>query len=212
MILIGMYDSPFTRPVAIALRLLGFEFEHANWSVGSDYERIRRFNPLVRVPTLVLDDGEALIESAAILDYLDEQVAPDRRLLPAMGRDRRDALQIVAMARGIAEKGRELIYERVFRPPEKRHEPWLERCRAQVSGGLAQLERRCAQRGDEPWLVGERISQSDIVLTCAVTFLVDAGILPRGSADFPVVLARVARCEALPEFSATRAPWSAPQS
>ena len=85
MILIGMFDSPFTRRVAISATLLGISFEHRNWSVGKDFERIREYNPLGRVPTLVLDGGETLVESAMILDWLDEQVGPTRALLPASG-------------------------------------------------------------------------------------------------------------------------------
>jgi glutathione S-transferase len=60
MILIGMFDSPFVRRVAVTLNLLEIPFEHRNWSVGKDFELIRRYNPLGRVPTLVLDDGDAL--------------------------------------------------------------------------------------------------------------------------------------------------------
>ncbi|HHV70750.1 MAG TPA: glutathione S-transferase family protein, partial [Ochrobactrum intermedium] len=72
MILIGQYDSPFVRRVAIAMRLYGLPFEHKPWSTFGDRDRLAEFNPLSRVPTLVLDDGEVVIESAAILDYLDE--------------------------------------------------------------------------------------------------------------------------------------------
>ena len=82
MMLIGMFDSPFVRPVAISMKMLDIPFEHANWSVGKDFERIRDYNPLGRVPTLVLDDGEALIETSAMLDYLDERSGPERALLP----------------------------------------------------------------------------------------------------------------------------------
>ena len=57
MLLIGMFDSPFVRRVAISMKLLGLSFEHANWSVGKDFDRIRQYNPLGRVPTLVLDDA-----------------------------------------------------------------------------------------------------------------------------------------------------------
>ena len=81
MILIGMFDSPFTRRVAISATLLGIPFEHRNWSVGKDFERIRRYNPLGRVPTLVLDSGEALVESAMILDWLDQQIGPARAIV-----------------------------------------------------------------------------------------------------------------------------------
>ena len=89
MILIGMYDSPFVRRVAIALTLYGFEFEHRPWSVFRDAEMIAPYNPLFRVPTLVLDDGEVLIESAAILDALDQMVGPERAMAPASGAARR---------------------------------------------------------------------------------------------------------------------------
>jgi glutathione S-transferase len=106
-LLIGMFDSPFVRRVAVSLQLLDIGYEHADWSVGRDFDRIRQYNPLGRVPTLVLDDGEVLSESAAILDYLDDRVGPARALLPAAGRERREALKQMAMAIGAAEKGRE---------------------------------------------------------------------------------------------------------
>src|SRR5262249_34848211 len=60
MILIGQYDSPFVRRVGIALTLYGLPFEHRPWSTFSDAEKIRPYNPLTRVPTLVLDDGAVL--------------------------------------------------------------------------------------------------------------------------------------------------------
>src|SRR6202167_3570559 len=96
MILIGMFDSPFVRRVAVSMNLLEIPFEHRNWSVGKDFELIRQFNPLGRVPALVLADGESLIDSAAILDFLDDSVGPERALLPRPGKERRDALRVVA--------------------------------------------------------------------------------------------------------------------
>jgi glutathione S-transferase len=78
MFLIGQYDSPFVRRTAIALRLYGLPFEHRPWSTFGDADKIAPYNPLLRVPVLVLDDGEALIDSAAILDHLDETVGHDR--------------------------------------------------------------------------------------------------------------------------------------
>ena len=89
MILIGQYDSPFVRRVAIALRLYGFAFEHRPWSTFGDADKIAAFNPLRRVPTLVLDGGEVLIESTAILDYLDELVGPDKAMIAESGPARR---------------------------------------------------------------------------------------------------------------------------
>ena len=82
MILVGQYDSPFVRRVAVSLRVLGFDYEHDTRSVFGDFEAMRQVNPLGRIPSLVLDGGEVLIDSAAILDWLDETVGPDRALLP----------------------------------------------------------------------------------------------------------------------------------
>src|SRR5512147_2321297 len=98
MLLIGMFDSPFVRRVAVSMKVLGIPFEHANWSVGKDFDRIREYNPLGRVPTLVTDDRLKLMESSAILDYLDERVGPERALLPRSGPERRAALNLMAMA------------------------------------------------------------------------------------------------------------------
>src|SRR5260370_11187654 len=115
-----MFDSPFVRRVAVSMNLLGMTFQHRNWSVGKDFELIRQFNPLGRVPTLVQPDGEALIESTAILDLLDEYAGPERALLPRSGKDRREAMQILAVATGAAGEGGAQGYGNVFRPPQKR--------------------------------------------------------------------------------------------
>jgi glutathione S-transferase len=210
--LIGMFDSPFVRRVAISLNRLELPFEHADWSVGRDLERILEFSPLGRVPVLVLDDGEVLIESSVILDFLDEFVGPARALMPTAGAPRRHALKLIALAIGAAEKGRELVYERVMRPAEKRHEPWVARCRAQMHGALGELETECRERGSGRWLVGDRLTQADITATCAFTFLTESGVGNEGgeTARYPALTGLVARCEALPEFVAVRAPWFAP--
>jgi glutathione S-transferase len=206
MLLIGMFDSPFVRRVAVSLKLLGFEFEHANWSVGKDHAQIRRYSPLGRVPTVVLEDGEVLTESAAILDHLDSVVGPERALVPTNGAVRRQVLQLMALALGAAEKGRDLIYERIVRPPEKRHEPWEERCRIQMHGAFGEIERWQVQH-PRRWLVGEHLTQADITLTCVWACMREALALEEG--PYPSLTALAGRCEALPEFVATRMPWFA---
>lgn len=210
--LIGMFDSPFVRRVAVSTKLLGVPFEHLDWSVGKDFERIRRHSALGRVPTLVLDDGEVLTDSAAMLDYLDELAGPERALLPRAGFERREALHLMSLAVGALEKGREQIYERLFRPPEKWHEPWVERCRAQMHGALAELERAAARERPAPWLVGGRLTQADVTVACAFTFLSDALAETLASAPYPALRVCIAHCEALPEFVATREKWSAPST
>jgi glutathione S-transferase len=210
--LIGMFDSPFVRPVAISARLLGIPFEHLNWSVGKDFDRIRQYSPLGRAPTLVLDDGEVLVECFAMLDYLNDRVGPERALLPATGAERRTVLRLMAFAYGAAEKAREEIVERVFRPADKRHPPWIERCRGQLRGALAELERHAAQKRDAQWLVGGRMTQADVYVSCIFSFLTEAVPQAFKPEDYPMLRAHVARVEAMPEFRETRAPWSAPST
>ena len=140
MILVGQYDSPYTRRVAIALHWLGIPFARNTLSVFANADEARTINPLGRVPALVLDNGEVLIDSGAILDHVDEVAGPARALLPPNGAARRQALRTIALATGGMEKAVSIVYERVLRPTEKLHQPWLERCQTQLAGSLAALE------------------------------------------------------------------------
>jgi glutathione S-transferase len=212
MLLIGMFDSPFVRRVAITMKLLDMPFEHANWSIGRDFDRIREYNPLGRVPTLVLRGGESLMESSAILDYLDEAAGVERALLPPAGPDRRQALKLMAMATGAAEKGVLQVYEGVFRPEEKRHRPWLERLRVQMSSSLAAIDRCAGERGASQWLVGKRMTQADITAACVFTFLNDTLKVAADRVMFQSLATLAARCESLPAFQDTRVPFFIPNS
>jgi len=209
LILIGMFDSPFVRRVAVSMNVLGLAFEHRNWSVGKDFELIRQFNPLGRVPTLVQPDGEALFESSAILDFLEESARPEKALIPRSGNDRREVLKILAIATGAAEKGVSQVYETVFRPPEKRYRPWMERCNTQMHAALAELNRLAQARAGE-WLVGNRMTQADITATCVYTFLVDVLAINRAAVGYPGLAEIAARCETLPEFRSVKADWVPP--
>jgi glutathione S-transferase len=197
MILIGQYDSPFVRRVAIALRLYGLPFEHWPWSTFGDVDKIAPFNPLRRVPTLVLDGGEALIESMAILDYLDELVGPDKAMMASRGPERRHALKICALATGLGDKSVSLVYERVLRKDALKL--WVERCETQIGGVLEVME---AERAAivTPYWFGERIGHADIATACVLRFTHEAHPQLFDSARYPTLAAHAARCEALPAF------------
>jgi glutathione S-transferase len=197
MFLIGQYDSPFVRRVAIAMRLYGIACEHRPWSTFGDADKIAPYNPLRRVPTLVLDDGEALIESAMILDYLDDCVGPDRAMIARSGDARRRHLRIAALASGLGDKGVSLLYERVLRK-DRQLELWIDRCTTQISGVLAMLEKeRTAVK--TPYWFGETIGHADIAVACVLRFVGEAH--PTLFDDrYPALKAHSARCEALPPF------------
>src|SRR5260370_13353423 len=66
MILIGQYDSPFTRRVAIALKLYGLAFEHRPWSTFGDADKIAPFNPLRRAAPPAVGGGGMLVERTPV--------------------------------------------------------------------------------------------------------------------------------------------------
>jgi glutathione S-transferase len=198
MILIAQYDSPFVRPVAIAMRLYGFDFEHRPWSTFGDADKIAPLNPLRRVPTLVLDDGEVLIESTAILDYLDERAGTENAMIAAGGRERRHALKICALATGLADKAVSLVYERVLRK-DHQSKVWVERCEAQIGGVLEALEKERAAIASPFWS-GVRIGHADIAVACVLRFTHEAHPALFDEARYPSLADHAARCETMPVF------------
>ncbi len=197
MLLIGQYDSPFVRRVAIAMRLYRFDFEHRPWSTFGDADKVAAYNPLRRVPTLVLGNGEALIESHIILDHLDELAGEGEAMIAARGAERRRHLWISALATGAGDKAVSLLYERVMR--KERLESWVARCRAQVSGALTVLE---SERTGvtTPFWFGQRIGHADIAVACVLRFIGEAHSELFEAARYPALAAHAERCEALPAF------------
>ena len=207
MFLIGQYDSPFVRRTAIALRLYGLPFEHRPWSTFGDADKIAPYNPLLRVPVLVLDDGEALIDSAVILDHLDETVGPDRAMLARSGPARRKALRTIALATGLGDKAVSLIYERVLR--KDRLALWVARCETQISGVLATLEAERRAVTTEYWY-GTTIGHADIAVACVLRFTREAHPHLFDGERYPALSAHGARCEALPPFPEIVQPLAPP--
>jgi glutathione S-transferase len=207
LILIGQYDSPFVRRVGVALTLYAMTFEQKPWSVFGDADKIAPFNPLIRVPTLVLDSGEVLIESAMILDYLDEETGAERRMMPASGPARRQTQKVCALATGLADKAVALVYERVLH--EEKSEAWVARCTGQVERVLDALEADRAARAT-PWWFGDAISHADIAVACALRFARDAHPALFTPTRWPTLIAHSDRCEALPAFQAIAQPFNPP--
>jgi glutathione S-transferase len=199
MILIGQYDSPFVRRVGIALALYDLPFEHRPWSTFGDAEKIRPYNPLARVPTLVLDDGETLIDSHIILDYLDSLVPPEHRMFPAAEPARRRALKIAALATGLGDMAVSLFYEKRLHPETSA--VLVARRRTQIANVLAALEADRAARPGPYWF-GARIGHADIAVAAALRFVSEAHPELAPMADVPALKAHTARCEALPAFQA----------
>jgi glutathione S-transferase len=206
--LIGQYDSPFVRRVAIALTRYGFAFENLPYSVMGDWAQFVDLNPLRRVPTLVLDDGEALFESGAILDCLDERADRERVLIAASGPKRRAALRRIALATGVADKAVSFFYMRLFASGVSAD--FAARSQAQIAGGLAALDRECAARPDD-WWHGATPGHDDIAAACVARFVSEAYADTVSLDDYPAFAAHCAAAEARPEFVATLKPFDPPR-
>jgi len=199
--LIGMLDSPYVRRVAVALIAAKVPFEHKAISLFRHIDEFSKINPLLKAPTLVTDDGTALIDSTLILDYCLATFPAMAALTPKSSADKPRALRLAGLSLAVMEKAVQRHYERALRPPEKRHEPWVDRVMGQLHAGLAALARELPQSG---WIAGD-LGLADIAAACAYGFaagtvgdLVDLG-------PYANFAAFAARAEALPAFRAAPA-------
>jgi len=196
--LIGMLDSPYVRRVAIALIISRTPFIHRPISLFRHIDEFSKLNPLLKAPTLLTDDGAALMDSSVILDYLagvDPHIAA---LTPAKAPQRLEALRATGVALTVMEKAVQRHYERMLRPAEKQHEPWVDRVMGQLTAGLSALDAELPGSG---WMGGE-LGVADITVACAFGFTQSVlGDLVETS-RYPNLGAFCARAEALPAFRA----------
>jgi glutathione S-transferase len=195
--LIGMLDSPYVRRVAISLEFLGVPFEHEAVSVFSTFEKFRGINPVVKAPTLVCDDGEVLMDSSLILQYVEAAKAGGRSLWPRDAAGLQHALRAVGLALAACEKSAQIIYERNLRPREAQYEPWLARVTGQLLAAYEGLEHEVAGRKEA---FANPRSQATIAAAVAWQFTQSmlAAVVP--AARHPALVALSARMEPTPEF------------
>src|SRR4029077_16260764 len=163
--LIGRYDSPYVRRVGVTLHVLEQSFEHLPLSPFSQALEFRKHAAIGRMPVLILANGEILIESAAILDHLDEIAGPSGALIPIRGQERRKSLKILACATAACDKAIAINYER-RRPAERVFYDWIERCRAQLDAALAELESFRLELPDH-----RKLQQTEITAACAYAYV-----------------------------------------
>jgi glutathione S-transferase len=196
--LIGMLDSPYVRRVAIALIIAKTPFIHRPISLFRHIDQFSKFNPLLKAPTLLTDDGVALMDSSLILDYLAGVDPGIAALTPSKATQRLEALRATGLALTVMEKAVQRHYERILRPAEKQHEPWVDRVMGQLSAGLSAMDAELPGSG---WISGE-LGLADITVACASGFthalLADVVETSR----YPNLGAFCARAEALPPFRA----------
>jgi len=199
--LIGMLDSPYVRRVAISLKLMGIEFTHESISLFRNFDEFRAINPVVKAPTLVTGDGTVLMDSSLILEYLERMAGPKRSLMPADARAHLEALRVIGLQLAAYEKAVQIIYEHNQRPPEKWHQPWLDRVQIQLLAAHEELEKAMPRQSD--WFGGDRPMQPDVTVAVGWRFMRHAVPEVITAEAFPRLAAHSARAETLPAFVET---------
>lgn len=164
--LIASLTSPYARKVRIVLAEKKIEcdlIEESPWSAESS---VQRYNPLGKVPVLVLDDGSTLFDSRVIVQYLDT-VSPVSRLIPEAGRQRIAVKRWEAIADGICDAASAIVIER-RRPAKQQSGEWIDRQSGKVELALKEL---ASDLGERTWCNGEAYSLADIATGCALGYL-----------------------------------------
>jgi glutathione S-transferase len=198
--LIGRNLSPFVRRTAIVLNLLDIPYEQRGLSTADDTAEIATINPVVRVPSLLLDGGEILVDSSAIIDHLLEVGDPGHGLLAAGGAGRRAVLRFAAIGHGVMEKAVSSSYERNRRPKEKVFDGWVKQVESQVTGGLAALN-DAAAAGD--WLYGDHLTLADVNAVVAHDFTAIAASYLVKDNPYPALADLSRRCNEQAAFADT---------
>lgn len=198
--LIGMLDSPYVRRVAVSLQLLGLKFEHQSLSVFSTFEQFRQINPVVKAPTLVDEEGNALMDSTLILQYAESIARPSARRTPSMPTELMRSQRLLGLALAACDKAVQLVYERNLRPAEKLHQPWADRVILQLRAALDVLE---AEQQQQP-LEATSAAMPPPGVMQAITWHFIQQMLPDvvPAADYPALAAYSREAEALPAFRA----------
>lgn len=138
--LIGVPNSPYFRRTAISLELLQVPFEVVALSPFIDVEALSEVNPVMKVPTLVCDNGEQIMDSSLILQYAEAALASGNSLWPTHAAQLQTDFRVLSLALAALEKCLQIIYETRLRPETARHAPWLERIQGQCRAAFFHLE------------------------------------------------------------------------
>ena len=196
--LIGSKTSPFVRKVRVILAESARPFEFVEESAWNADTTVPRYNPLNKVPALVLDDGDSIYDSAVISEYLD--ATSGGKLLPSSPEERAKVRRDEALGDGIADAGITAFLERK-REAARQDPAWIARQMDKVNAGIAALAQRL---GERPYLGGDRPNLGDIACACGLFWaefrMPELGWRQR----HPNLKAWAERMEARPSFAATR--------
>ncbi len=158
--------SPYGRKARVMLAEKRIDFELVPTDVWDPNSELLKFNPLGKVPCLLLDDGNALYDSPVILDYLDS-VTPVGQLIPETTRPRIQVKRWEALADGVVDAAVAIVLEKK-RAPQLQSTDWIARQSGKIERGLKVMSQ---DLGETAWCTGHSFNLSDIVVGCALMYL-----------------------------------------
>ena len=191
--LIGSRNSPYVRKVRVLLAEKNIAFEFVEEDVWKADTKMARYNPLTKVPALVLEDGESIYDSVVITEYLD--TLPGTRFIPAAAVERARVRRDEALGDGISDAGITIFLERK-REAARQDPAWIARQREKVEAGIATVAKSIAARSG-PMALG------DIACACAL-FWLEFRLPELRWRDDPALKSWAEKLESRPSFAATR--------
>lgn len=164
--LIGSHTSPYTRKVRVVLAEKKIEYEFVVDSPWANDSKVQDYNPLGKIPVLVLDDDTALFDSRVIVEYIDN-VTPNNKLFPAPNRERIEVKRWEALADGLCDAAVAALLERK-RPAKEQSADWIARQLSKVTRALAFMSEELEEKN---FCMGTHISMADLAVGTALGYL-----------------------------------------
>ena len=164
--LIASLTSPFARKVRVVLaeKKIDCPLElDMPWDTNS---KVSEYNPLGKVPVLLMDDGSSLFDSRVIVEYLDS-ISPVARLFPQERRQLIEARRWEALADGICDAAANIVIEQ-RRPAPQQSTDWISRQQDKITRGLNALS---TELGERHWCCAETYGIADISVGCCLGYL-----------------------------------------
>ncbi|MGY8525896.1 glutathione S-transferase N-terminal domain-containing protein [Paracidovorax citrulli] len=165
--LYASHTSPYARKVRVVMAEKKIDYQLVEIDVWSPETTIGQFNPLGKVPCLVMEDGGAIFDSRVIVEYLDT-LTPVSRMIPQASRERLEVRTWEALADGLLDAALLVRLEASQREPAERSERWVARQRGKIDGALAAMAHGLADRN---WCANNHYSLADVAVGCALSYL-----------------------------------------
>lgn len=159
-------NSPYARKVRIVALEKHIDIALEEVVLGDPDSPVAQYNPLGKVPVLILNDDVGLYDSRVIIEYLDART-PVSKLMPSDARLRIDVIRWGALADGVCDAAVSIMLEQ-RKPAKQQSEAFIEKQLTKVKNGLAVLDKDISKK---KWCVNETFSLADIALGCMLGYV-----------------------------------------